>query len=235
MRFEVRRRMEMGARVRSFDRAHPSTDPEYAKVFGRFEERGARAELVAARQYDGQVAARNAQARRVELRNVVHFQLLRYLVAIGGIAAKTRTELAERFRLPDSHGPNAAFLAAVKSMLTLAEAHRDALVSEGMSPRLLDDLGRMVAEFEAALDAARTARLEHMGARAELETVTAEIVELVNALDGINRWRFGNDPELLVEWNAARFVPGVAKTRVTPPAAGEGQAPSTSGGAAPAA
>jgi hypothetical protein len=44
-------------------------------------------------------------------------------------------------------------------MLTLAEAHKDALVAEGMSPGLLEELGAKVTEFEAVSDAARTARL----------------------------------------------------------------------------
>jgi hypothetical protein len=173
---------------------------------------------------------------------VVHFQLLRYLVAVGGLASRTRAELAERFKLPDTHGNHRAFLTAVKSMLAMAEAQKDALVAEGMSPRLLEDLNRLVAEFETAMEAARTARLEHIGARADLEEATAQVLELVRLLDGINRWRFGKDPKLLVEWNAAKHVAGVpvgsARERGygSSPAAGDsGATPPPSGGVAPAA
>jgi hypothetical protein len=198
-----------------FCRAHPSEDPGYATVLGRFEERLTRAEAMAARQHDGLASAKSARGRRAELRRVVHFQLLRYLVTVGGIAARTRTELAARFKLPDSHANNRSFLTSVRSMLAMAEAQKEALVSEGMTPTLLEELGKMLTEFDAASEAARAARLDHIGARADLEEVTAELLEAVKVLDGINRWRFGKDPELLVEWNAARHVPG-AGSRVSP-------------------
>ena len=230
MRKVVNGRLEMFARVRVFSRAHPSADPEYATVLGRLEERLARAETIAARQFEGLAAAKSARARRAELRRVVHFQLLRYLVAVGGAAAKSRTELAERFKLPDSHGNNRGFLTAVKSMVTMAEAQRDALVAEGMSPRLLEDLNRMLAEFETVSESARTARLGHIGARADLEEATAELTSLVKLLDGINRWRFGKEPELLVEWNAAKRVLGGSSSRVSPPPVGDGEVPPASGG-----
>jgi hypothetical protein len=122
-------------------------------------------------------------------------------------------------------------------MLTLAEAHKDALVAEGMSPTLLEELGTKLTEFETVSDAARTARLDHIGARADLDGVTADLVEVVRVLDGINRWRFGKTPELLVEWNAARQVPGlgVRPVPVPVPPSVEGVAPPNPGGVAPAA
>jgi hypothetical protein len=95
-------------------------------------------------------------------------------------------ELAARFKLPDSHANNRSFLTSVRSMLAMAEAQREALVSEGMTPTLLEELGRMLMEFDAASEAARGARLDHIGARADLEEVTAELLEAVKVLDGIN-------------------------------------------------
>lgn len=56
MRSAVGRKLEMAARVRVFSRTHPSEDPGYATVFGRFEERLTRAEAIAARQYEGLVS-----------------------------------------------------------------------------------------------------------------------------------------------------------------------------------
>jgi hypothetical protein len=235
MRGLVGRKMEMFARVRIFSRAHPSTDPGYATVLNRFEGRLNSAEVLAAKQHDGVVSAQQARNRRGELRRVVHFQLLRYLVKVGGVAGKTRTELADRFKLPRSHANNRVFLTAVRSMLTVAQSQQEAMVSEGMSPTLLEELGTMLTEFEAASDAARSARLDHIGARADLDAVTAELMETVQVLDGVNRWRFGKDPKLLVEWNAAKHVFDVGHGRVVPPAAGDGGTPPGSGGVAPAA
>jgi hypothetical protein len=57
MRKGVRGKLEMAARVRQFSRAHPSEDPGYATVLGRFEERLTRAEAIVARQYNGLTSA----------------------------------------------------------------------------------------------------------------------------------------------------------------------------------
>ena len=46
--------------------------------------------------------------------------------------------------------------------------------------------------------------------------------EEVNLLDRITRYRFGNEPEVIVEWKAARRVLGQPRTVVTPPARGTG-------------
>jgi hypothetical protein len=233
MRGLVGRKLEMAARVRVFSRAHPSEDPGYATILGRFEERLSLAEAIAAKQHDGLFSAKGARGRRAELRKVVHFQLLRSLVTIGGIAARTRSEPAERFKLPDSHATNRGFLTSVKSMLAMADAQKESLVSEGMSPTLLEQLGTMLTAFEAASESARASRLDHIGARADLEEVTVELTEMVNALDGINRWRFGSTPELLVEWNAAKHVrsAGTVPAKVSP----RGPEGPVAGGASPGA
>jgi hypothetical protein len=240
MRGMVGRKLEMFARVRIFSRAHPSPDPGYATVLNRFEGRLNIAEVLAAKQHDGLVSAQKARNRRGELRRVVHFQLLRYLVRVGEVAGKSRTELADRFKLPNGHANNRVFLTSVRSMLAVAESQKEAIVSEGMSPTLLEELGRMLTEFEAASDAARAARLDHIGARADLEEVTAELMETVQMLDGVNRWRFGKDPKLLVEWNAAKHLSGSRvvtarerSDRGSP--AGDGGTPPSTGGVSPAA
>jgi hypothetical protein len=78
-------------------------------------------------------------------------------------------------------------------------------------------VGRKVLDFEAASEAARTARRDHIGARADLEVITTELVEQVKVLDGITRYRFGNDPEVMAEWKAARQVLGQPRNGATPP------------------
>ena len=198
--------LERGARVRQFNRTHPSTDPEHATVLGRFDEQLDRAQLIAERQRVALAAAKSARTTRAELRQVIHTQLLPYLVTIGGIAAETVTSLAARFRLPDSHGSHQAFLASAREMLALANENKDAMVKEGMSPRVLDELTAKVAEFAEICDAARAAKLAHIGARATLGQALRGVAKQVKALDAINRWRFGTDPDLLVEWKAAKRI-----------------------------
>ena len=62
MRSEVRRTLEMAARVREFILAHSSTESSYAPVLARLEERLRRAGTIAARQHEGLAAARAARA-----------------------------------------------------------------------------------------------------------------------------------------------------------------------------
>ena len=78
----------------------------------------------------------------------------------------------------------------------------------------------MVAEFETVSEAARTARRDHIGARTDLEVIAAELMGQVNVLDGVTRYRFGDDPEVMAEWKAAKQVLGVPRsgTEATPPA-----------------
>lgn len=229
MNTEVRRKLEMAARVREFILAHSATESSYAPVLARLQDRLTRAGTIAARQHAGQVAARGARAHRRELRRVLHFQLLRYLTAVGSVAAKDRAELAEKFKLPHGNATNSSFLTSVKALIAVAAEQKDALVDAGMKPELLDDLGRMVGEFETTLETVRTARRDHIGARADLEKITAELVVQVKVLDGITRYRFGMDPEMMAEWNAVKRVPGKS-SRVK-----DGVIPPSSGGVAPAA
>ncbi|MDP3911873.1 MAG: hypothetical protein Q8Q14_15925 [Gemmatimonadales bacterium] len=212
MNAPVRRKLEMAARVRTFSRTHSSTEPTYATVLSRFEERLAEAEAIAAKQHEARLAARGARTRRRELRRVVHFQLLPYLVAVGNVAARDRTELAAQFRLPNSNANNQAFLTAVKALGTAAEQQRDILVAAGMAPALLEELQRMISAFEIASEEARAKRLSHIGARADLQQIAGELMDEVRVLDGINRWRFGKEPEVMAEWQAARHLPTPAPT-----------------------
>ena len=240
MRNEVRRKLEMAARVREFVRSHSATESSYAPVLTRLEERLARAETIAARQHAGRVAAKGARARRRELRHILHFQLLRYLTSVGSVAAKGRAELAAQFKLPSANATNSSFVTSVKSLVAVAEGQKELLVQEGMSATLLDELTRMVAEFEIILEAVRTARRDHIGARADLEVITAELLKVVKVLDGITRYRFGMNPEKMAEWKAVRQVLGVsprgrAAPGVEPGPTLEPGSTSTPGDVAPAA
>ena len=208
MNTKVRRKLDMVARAREFVRAHVTTDPTFGSVLTRLEELFGRAESIIGRQIEGRSAARGARARRLVLRSTLHAQLVHYLVAIAAVATKDQADVAARFHLPATNTTNAAFLAAVRALLVAGEGQHDLLVKAGMSPTLLDELTKMVADFETASEAARTARRDHIGARIDLDLITTEMVEQVNLLDGIVRYRFGNDAEVMGEWKAARIILG---------------------------
>ncbi len=142
----VRSKLEMVARVREFCRAHLATEPGYAPILIRLEDRQGRATAIAAREQEGRTAARGARAHRRELRRVLHFQVIRYLVAVGSVAARDQAEVAERFKLTSSNATNAVFVASVKALLAAAESQRDLLVKEGMKEGVLEALSAKVSE-----------------------------------------------------------------------------------------
>jgi len=82
-------------------------------------------------------------------------------------------------------------------MLEQAAAQKELFVSRDMSPTLLDALAGALGEFEKTLEASREGRRNHVGASADLKAVAAEIKEQVRVLDGLVRFRFGENAELM--------------------------------------
>jgi hypothetical protein len=211
MNSEVRRKLDMGARVREFASAHAPAEPGYAPFITRLDELLTRADQIMSRQHQGRVGARAARSKRRELRGVLHAQLVHCLVAVGAVATKLQGDLAARFRLPSTNLTNTAFVTAVKALIAAGEGQKDLLVKGGMSPTLLDELKQAVADFVAENEAARTARRDHIEARTELDLITVQLAEQIKVLDGMTRYRFGSDPEVMAGWQAARHLLGVPR------------------------
>jgi len=232
MKAHVRRKLAMAVRARNFNRANPSTDASYVVVAARLEELIPRADALAVQERAGRLEERGATARREQLRREVT-ELLRHLVRVAEVAAKERPELANQFKLPSATGPYKDFITGAKAILAKATVERELLVRKGLGEKLLEELGQLVTQFEAATDSVHSGRRAHVGARADLGTVTDEIVEQVNLLDGLNRQRFRDDPERLAAWESARNIVGPFQAKSpTPPEGGE---PPPSTGVSPAA
>ena len=209
----VRRRLEMAARVRDFLRIHKTDGVGEGLGLAKLEELITRAETLASQQRGGLVARRAATLQRAEIRELLQNKLLRYLRAVGAVAAHGNVEFAAHFRLP-AKSSHQAFLTAARGMLEKATAQKDVLIGEGMSGTLLDDLTAKLLEFEKTLEASRAGRREHVEASADLEAVAAEIAERVRMLDGLVRYRFGDNPALMEGWSSARDVIGPFRTKV---------------------
>src|SRR2546422_8339955 len=163
------RRLGRAARVRDFIRAHRTDGAGEGTAVARLEELLQRAEALAAQQRAGVVATRSATMQRRELRHALQTKLLKYLAAVGAVAAKGNTELAPQFRLPPSGASHQVFLTAARGMLEKASAQKELLVSRGMSGTLVDDLATALAQFEKTLEATRAGRRDHVGASADLQ------------------------------------------------------------------
>src|SRR6266851_1957919 len=125
-----------------------------------------------------------------------------------GARCRASCSAISRRSVPKPRGTNQAFLTMARGMLEKATALKDVLVARGMSAKLLDDLSTTLGEFDKTLEATRVARLGHVGATADLQAVLAEISQQVRVLDGLVRYRFGDNEELMGAWMSARNVVG---------------------------
>jgi hypothetical protein len=211
-------------RVRDFLRAHITEGDAEAGALARLEELVTRVETLAGQQLSGLIASRAATAQRERVRSALQTTLLRHLAGVGAVAAKENVELGAQFRLPHLPVPDQDLVTMARGMLKHATAQRAVLLSRGMSETLLDDISAAVLELEHTLEATRTGRRDHVGASTDLEAIISEIGEQVRLLDGLVRYRFGDNAELMGAWASAHNV--VGPFRSTPaPDVGAGEAP----------
>jgi len=224
MNSDVRSKLEMATRAQEFCRAHPSDDAGYLKQVANLEELLQRAEALAAKQRAGQIAEHAGAARRMELREQLHTELLRHLVRVGELAAKEYPELIGKFQLPSTNATNKTYLVAAKAMLAEGQANKEKPAKYGLSDAMLVELGQAIQEFETTIESGSAGRESHVGARADLDAVAAELVRAVEVLNTFNRRRFRGDAELRAAWDVARTVIG-PRTRRKAPGASEGTTP----------
>ena len=216
MNATLRRRFERAQRVRDFLRAHKTEGVAEAAGLARLEELLTRAETLAGQQLSGLIVERAAAAQRGRVRSALQTKLLRFLASVAAVAGKENAELAAQFRLPHMPVPDQALLTMARGMLEHATAQRAVLLSRGMSETLLDDIAAAVLELEHTLEATRAGRRDHVGASTDLEAIVTEIGEQVRLLDGLVRYRFGNNIELMGAWGSARNVAGPLRSKPEP-------------------
>jgi hypothetical protein len=213
----------MASSVRTFSRAHPSTDASYTLVLDRLDATISRIEELATQQESGYVSKRSAVARRADLRRRLQAGVLRHLVTVAEDAGPETPAVAE-FRLPRTNSPHTVFRARANQMLELARANQESLVKHGLSAALLDELDAAVKEFDASLQDTTQGKQSHVAARAEMKTLSDDVMRLVGMLDGFNRYRFHHDEELIIAWESARHVVTGPEPKesepTTPPATG---------------
>jgi hypothetical protein len=222
----------MAVRVRDFLRAHPADGVAEGAALARLEELVARAEVLASQQRAGILAARAATEMRGKVRRALRSRLLHYLSAVGQAAANENAELGQEFRLPRM-GPNQAFVTIARGMLEKATANKDLLAERGMSEALLTDIDATIKSFEHTLEATRMGRRDHVGASADLRAVMAEVSEQVKVLDGVVRYRFGDNAELMGAWGSAHSVVGPFRSHTAAPASPATPADPGAGGESP--
>lgn len=234
MNARVRRIVEMARHALGFSRANPDESAGYAAALARLDELVTSADQLADRQLDGIRAVRNATAKKTELRRQIKSAHMGHLSNIARIAAREVPDLPSKFALPARGASYPAFRTVTRTMAAEAMSWKDVLITHGLVEKVLDDLNQAIEKFDAAVEQGAQGRRAHVGASAELETLATEIVELVNAMDGLNRYRFAGDAERLAAWESASTVLRRARSTPDTPAAPEVEGP-TSGAVKPAA
>jgi hypothetical protein len=222
MNAKTRRKLEMATRALEFSRAHPDESLGYITTVGQLEAQLNQSRQLAAQQREGIVEVRAASARKEDLRRGMRRRQLVHLARVAQRAAKELPELAQKFRLAREPIPYLTFKTLATSMMTEAQRHKDLLVKHGLVERVLESLAHSIEQFDLAVAQSSQGRRVHIGASADLDVVADEVVQLVSVLDGLNRFRFADDPDLLAAWRAASNVIGPPRSaKTTPPVDGE--------------
>jgi hypothetical protein len=219
MNGSTRRKLEMGTRALEFSEAHPDESDGYRAALADLKQQVARAAQLADQQRDGTIEVRAATARKRDLHRNMRRRMLVHVTRAGRRAAREIPELGPKFTMPEDGIPYLAFLTIARTMATAARQHQELLVKHGLVERVLKSLEDAIAQFEQAVAQGSEGRRLHIGARANLDVVASDIVEIVSVIDGVNRVRFAGGPDLLAGWRSASNVlpsPQVAKSPEKP-------------------
>src|SRR5947199_225959 len=120
--------------------------------------------------------------------------------------------------MPPPNTTHQGLLTMSRAILERATAQKELLVKLGMSEQVLDELTTALGQYEDTLQATSAGRREHVGARADLKVVAADVSKQLRLLDKVVRYRFGDNAELMGAWESARNVaePGPFNTTNEP-------------------
>lgn len=212
MNRRISSRLNMGHRALEFSRAHPVDSAGYVTALKQLEEQLARADQLAQEQARGTAEVRAATARKDELRRSIRRSQLVHVAGVAERAAKEVPELVQKFDLPRVPFRSLAFRAAARTMVDEARQQKELLVKHGLMEDILQTLGQSLDEYDQVVERGAEGRRLHIGAAANLEAVSDEVVQIVRGLDGYNRYRFTAQPDLLAAWTAASNVIGPPRT-----------------------
>ncbi len=206
----------MAVHVRDFNRTHPSADAHQASVLAKLEETIAQMEALAGQQVTGVVSKGSSIVRRQDIRRQLHGGLLRHLVTVANAAAEEQPDLIQEFRMPAINASHTIYRTVARTLLEKGVAQRELLLKHGLGETLLDDLRKAVDELDASVEETVEGKQRHILARSELRTLSDEVMQLVGILDGINRYRFAREPQLLAAWDRAKHVVGGSQVEALP-------------------
>ena len=208
----TRRKLNMGTRVLEFSRQYPDPSPAYAAAAARLQERLDRADELARQQNDGRTEVRVATGRKRELRRLMLRAHLDHLASVARVASSEEPEILQKFLFPSDATTYQAFQTAASGIAAEAESRKELLLKYGLSEEVLTGLKLSLEQFQTAVDQGAAGRLAHVGATAELDVVSEQVVQIVKVMNGLVRIRFGTQPETLAAWESASNVVWPSRT-----------------------
>ena len=208
----IRSRLEMARRALEFAQAHPATSSGYAASVAELAGLLARAQQLTDLQRQGLAEVRSASLRKRSLRRSIRQGQLVHVAIAAQRAAKEEPELAQKFVLARHPAPYLQFQSLARSVAAEAEERKEVLVKHGLVDSVLVSLTESLAQFDQAVTQGAEGRRTHVAATVELNVVSAEAVRIVRLMDGHNRVRFAEDPDLMAAWKSASNVIGPARS-----------------------
>jgi molecular chaperone GrpE (heat shock protein) len=199
----TRSKLEMGARALEFSRAHPDESPGYVAAVAELEQQLARSRELATQQRQGVVEVRAATARKRELRRTIRQRQLVHVARAARRAAREVPELTQRFALPPESMPYLTFRTLARNIAQEAQQRKELLIKYGLVEQVLTSLVESLDQFDQAVAQGAEVRRMHIAAGVELDVVGDEVVDIAQVFDGLNRYRFANDPDLFAAWRSA--------------------------------
>lgn len=208
MNGDERRTFEMTVRAVNFSDAQPDTDAGHAVSVGRLKEVRGQMEQVAAMQRAGLIDVHTGAVEKRRLRREMLAGPIAHLAEVGGLAGREHPDLVSKFRFKPSGSTYVAHRTAARSMQAEAETHKEVLAKFGLSEAVLEVLGQLLDQFDAAVKLGSDGRAAHTGATKQLRALALEAGQIVRAMDARNRYRFKNDEQVLGAWVNASTVRG---------------------------
>jgi hypothetical protein len=220
MNAATRRKLDMGDRALNFSIAHPDPSPGYAAALTGLEQRLSRARQLAQIQEDGINQRKAANARKNELRRQMRKTQLKHLARVAKVAGRDTPELNGKFVLRGTPRPYRSFRAVAGTMIAESQTWKELLVKYGLADTVLDSLLVSLEKFDRAISESTDALRAHVSARAELDVLGDEVVDIVGVMDALNRFRFADDRAALAEWDTVSNVITPTPAPSQPPTSG---------------
>ncbi len=206
MNSEFGRKLETIVRVIGHCETNPDDNTGFTALLNGLKETRGRFEDLVAQQRLGQLDSKAATSRRAKLRARIHHHMLVPLARVADSAEAEDPEVGTLFRLPRVNGRTLVWRTAARSMVAEAQARKDLFTRHGLTEAMLAELVTALDQFDDATDRGNSGRGAHVGATAELAEVIRDGMRKVDVLDGLNLYRFRDDPERLATWESAKNV-----------------------------